>query len=295
MRRNSVRAPPSDAAPQSHGPRQSDAAQQSSDLARHDDAGQCSDAAQRSDGRQSGDAGQRSDAGQSKVRGTGARRADARRKLLVIASGNPGKLREFRELLADLPFEVIAQSELNLTTPEETGASFLENALLKARHAAMAAGAAAIADDSGLEVDALGGAPGIHSARYAGAGADDAANNAKLLATLAGTPPNARGARYRCALVFVDGALDSVPLTAEGVWEGSILDSPRGTGGFGYDPYFWVAELNASAAELSLADKNRRSHRGAALRALRAQLVRREQSALRAQEMPRERPPERGA
>jgi len=190
---------------------------------------------------------------------------------------------------------VIAQSELNLTTPEETGASFLENALLKARHAAMAAGAAAIADDSGLEVDALGGAPGIHSARYAGAGADDAANNAKLLATLAGTPPNARGARYRCALVFVDGALDSVPLTAEGVWEGSILDSPRGTGGFGYDPYFWVAELNASAAELSLADKNRRSHRGAALRALREQLVRREQSALRAQVMPRERPPEHGA
>jgi len=203
---------------------------------------------------------------------------------LVIASGNPGKLREFRELLAGLPFEVFAQSDFGVTPVEETGASFLENALLKARHAAKAARSAAIADDSGLEVDALGGAPGIYSARYAGEDACDDANNAKLKAALAATPPEARTARYRCVLVFVDGEDDPEPLSAEGVWEGRIVDAPRGSGGFGYDPYFWLPELRLTAAELDPADKNRRSHRGAALRRLREQLAAREREQLRARE-----------
>ena len=195
---------------------------------------------------------------------------------MVIASGNPGKLREFRELLADLPFEVIAQGDLGIGTPEETGSSFLENATLKARHAAKAAGGAAIADDSGLEVDALGGSPGIHSARYAGLDADEAANNTKLLAALVGIRPEARSARYRCVLVFVAGAADPRPLTAEGVWEGRIIDSPRGSNGFGYDPYFWLPDLGLTAAELSPAEKNFRSHRGVALRALRRELAARQ-------------------
>jgi XTP/dITP diphosphohydrolase len=197
-------------------------------------------------------------------------------RLLVVATGNPGKLREFRALLAALPFKIVAQSDLGVVGPPETGASFLDNALLKARHAAAATQSAAIADDSGLEVDALGGAPGIYSARYAGPGASDAANNAKLLAALADLPAAARRARYRCVLVFLSGPADQSPLTAEGIWEGTILDAPRGTHGFGYDPYFWLPELNASAAELDPLEKNRRSHRGMALRALGAQLAARE-------------------
>jgi XTP/dITP diphosphohydrolase len=196
----------------------------------------------------------------------------ARRERLVIASGNPGKLREFRELLAGLPFEVVAQGELGIAAAEETGASFLENALLKARHAASAARAAAIADDSGLEVDALGGAPGIYSARYAGVGAGDAANNAKLIAALRSTPSPLRRARYRCVLVFAAGDADPAPLTAEGVWEGLIVDSPRGSAGFGYDPHFWLPELKLTAAELDPGKKNRLSHRGTALRLLRQRL-----------------------
>jgi XTP/dITP diphosphohydrolase len=207
-------------------------------------------------------------------------RSDARREPLVIATGNPGKLREFRELLADLPFDVVGLSDLGCDAPEETGSSFLENAVLKARHAAKAARAAAIADDSGLEVDALGGAPGLYSARYAGAGADDAANNAKLLAALKASPLQSRSARYRCVLVFVAGESDPAPLTAEGVWEGQIVDSPHGSAGFGYDPYFWLPELGMTAAELSPAEKNLRSHRGMALRALRGQLAARGQSAM---------------
>jgi XTP/dITP diphosphohydrolase len=198
---------------------------------------------------------------------------------LVIATGNVGKLREFRSLLAGLPFELTSSAELKLPSPEETGATFLANALLKARHAAGLSGSAAVADDSGLEVDALNGAPGIYSARYAGAGADDAANNAKLLRALAGLPHERRRARYRCALVLVENAVDAAPLIAEADWEGFILDAPRGTGGFGYDPYFWLPELNKSAAELEPADKNRLSHRGKALRALREQLAAREEAA----------------
>jgi XTP/dITP diphosphohydrolase len=180
---------------------------------------------------------------------------------LVLATGNPGKLREFRALLAGMPFEPVAQAELGIAPAVETGSSLLANALLKGRHAAAAAGCPAIADDSGLEVDALGGAPGVYSARYAGPKADDAANNAKLLAALSNTPPAARGARYRCVLAFIDAASHTE------LW------APRGTRGFGYDPYFWLPELKLTAAELDPSEKNRRSHRGMALRALRERLA----------------------
>jgi XTP/dITP diphosphohydrolase len=200
----------------------------------------------------------------------GMRRPAPRR--LVIATANAGKLREFRSLLAALPFELTSSGELGLSSPEETGASFLANALLKARHAAKLGGSAAVADDSGLEVDALAGAPGIYSARYAGSDADDAANNAKLMGALAGVAPERRRARYRCALVFVESAEDGAPLVAEADWEGFILDAPRGGGGFGYDPYFWLPDLNKTAAELPPAEKNRLSHRGKAMRALCEQL-----------------------
>jgi XTP/dITP diphosphohydrolase len=198
---------------------------------------------------------------------------------LVIATGNVGKLREFRSLLAGLPFELTSSAELKLPSPEETGGTFLANALLKARQAAALSGSPAVADDSGLEVDALNGAPGIYSARYAGLDADDAANNAKLLRALAGLPHERRRARYRCALVLVESADDAAPLIAEADWEGFILDAPRGLGGFGYDPYFWLPELHQTAAELPPADKNLLSHRGKALRALREQLAAREQPA----------------
>jgi XTP/dITP diphosphohydrolase len=204
-------------------------------------------------------------------------RAPAPLKDLVIATANPGKLREFQALLSGLPFAPVAQAALGIAAPEETGATFAENALIKARHAAAASGAAAIADDSGLEVDALAGAPGIYSARYAGAGAGDAAavdaaNNAKLIAALAGVPLEARRARYRCALVYLEGPEDPAPLLAQGVWEGYVLETPRGAGGFGYDPYFWLPELAATAAELEPERKNRLSHRATALHALRTAL-----------------------
>jgi XTP/dITP diphosphohydrolase len=208
-------------------------------------------------------------------------RAPAPLKDLVIATANPGKLREFQALLSGLPFAPVAQGALGIAAPEETGATFAENALIKARHAAVASGAAAIGDDSGLEVDALGGAPGIYSARYAGAGAGagagdaaavEAANNAKLIASLAGVPFEARRARYRCALIYLEGPEDPAPLLAQGVWEGYVLESPRGAGGFGYDPYFWLPELAATAAELEPERKNRLSHRGTALQALRTAL-----------------------
>jgi XTP/dITP diphosphohydrolase len=217
-------------------------------------------------------------------------RAPAPLKDLVIATANPGKLREFRALLSGLPFAPIAQGALGIAAPEETGATFAENALIKARHAAAASGAAAIADDSGLEVDALGGAPGIYSARYAreragaagavdagavDAGAVDSANNAKLIAALEGLPFEARRARYRCVLVYLEGPNDAAPLFAQGVWEGYVLAAPRGTGGFGYDPYFWLPELGLTAAELEPERKNRLSHRGVALQALRAALAER--------------------
>jgi XTP/dITP diphosphohydrolase len=198
--------------------------------------------------------------------------APAPRKRLVIASANAGKLAEFRALLAGLPFDLTSLGEMALPSPEETGATFLANATLKARHAAAATGFAAIADDSGLEVDALGGAPGILSARYAGAQGDDAANNMKLIDALKALPPEQRQACYRCVLVLVRDPLDPDPLIAEGDWQGEILETPRGSGGFGYDPYFFVPELGKTAAELSAHDKNRLSHRGMAMRALRERL-----------------------
>jgi XTP/dITP diphosphohydrolase len=188
---------------------------------------------------------------------------------LVLATGNAGKLREMREILAPWGVDVRPQSEFTAGAVEETGLSFVENAILKARHAAAAAGLPAIADDSGLEVDALHGAPGIYSARYAGPGADDAANNAKLLAELAGVPDAARTARYRCAMVFLRWPGDPSPVIAQARWDGHIGREPRGTGGFGYDPLFLVDEQGPrTAAELAPADKNERSHRGLALRAL---------------------------
>lgn len=187
---------------------------------------------------------------------------------VVVASGNPGKLRELADLLQGLRFELLSQSTLDVSSVEETGSTFVENALLKARHAAQCTGLAAIADDSGLEVDALGGAPGIYSARYAGAEADDAANNAKLVEALAGVPANQRSARYRCVLAWISSADDPHPLIATGCWEGEIVDLARGHGGFGYDAYFWLPELQCTAAELDAATKNRISHRGQAMQAL---------------------------
>lgn len=195
--------------------------------------------------------------------------APAPPKRLVIASANAGKLAEFRALLSGLPFDLTSLGEMALPSPAETGSTFLANAVLKARHAATATGLAAIADDSGLEVDALGGAPGVFSARYAGAQGDDAANNLKLVQALKGRPRQERGARYRCLLVFVRDPLDPDPLIAEGTWEGEILEAPRGSGGFGYDPYFFLAELGLTAAELPAHEKNRLSHRGKAMRLLR--------------------------
>ena len=186
---------------------------------------------------------------------------------LVVATGNAGKLRELRTLAAALATEIVPQSELGVAAVEETESSFVGNALLKARHAARVTGAAALADDSGLEVDALGGAPGVYSARYAGAGACDADNNAKLLAALAGVPPPRR-ARYVAVLVLVTGPEDPAPLVAEGRWQGRIATAPRGAGGFGYDPLFEPGDGGRTAAELAPDEKNRLSHRAQALAAL---------------------------
>ncbi len=192
---------------------------------------------------------------------------------LVVATGNPGKLREFRQLLAGVAAEVVPQAELGVPSPEETEATFVGNALLKARQAARLTGCPALADDSGLEVDALGGAPGVYSARYAGDGADDHANNARLLAALQGVP-DPRRARYRAVIVLVRAAADPAPLIAEGTWEGRIGHAPRGRGGFGYDPLFLVGDGDLTAAELDPAEKNRVSHRAIALAALLAALAR---------------------
>ena len=183
---------------------------------------------------------------------------------VVLATGNPGKLREMRAILAGR-LEVVAQSEFAIEPPVEDGDSYVENALIKARHAAAASGLPAIADDSGIEVDALGGRPGIHTARYAGPAADDQANNDKLLAELAGLPALRRGARYRCAMVFMREPADSSPVIAQASWEGRIGLERRGRGGFGYDPLFVVAGEAFTAAEMPEADKNRVSHRGKAL------------------------------
>ena len=187
---------------------------------------------------------------------------------VVLATGNPGKARELAPWLSPLGVELVAQGELGVRPAEEDAPTYVENALLKARHAASRTGLPALADDSGLEVDALGGAPGVRSARYAGPGATDEANNRRLLEALAGVPEGRRSARFRCLLVFLAHAEDPAPLICEGVWEGRILEAPRGTGGFGYDPLFLDPELGSSAAELSPEEKARRSHRGRALACL---------------------------
>jgi len=187
---------------------------------------------------------------------------------VVLATGNPGKLREMRAILADHALDVVAQSEFGINPPVEDGDSFVANALIKARNAAQLTGLPAIADDSGLEVDALGGRPGIHAARYSGPDVDAEANNDKLLAELSGVDDSGRSARYRCAMVFVRSAEDPSPIVAEASWEGRIGRERRGTGGFGYDPLFIVAGGTATVAEMPAGEKNRVSHRGQALAAL---------------------------
>ncbi|WOD11140.1 RdgB/HAM1 family non-canonical purine NTP pyrophosphatase [Pseudomonas sp. NyZ704] len=189
---------------------------------------------------------------------------------LVLASGNAGKLKELQAMLGE-QVTVLPQSQFVAEEAVEDGLSFVENAIIKARHACRASGLPALADDSGIAVDALAGAPGIYSARYAGAGGD-AANNAKLLQALEGLPPEQRGARFISALVLMMHAEDPTPIICEGVWHGSILHSARGEHGFGYDPLFWVPEANCSSAELSPAEKNRLSHRAKAMVQLRARL-----------------------
>jgi len=191
-------------------------------------------------------------------------------KRVVIASGNPGKLREFAALLAPFDFEAVPQAALGVTEAQEPHLTFVENALLKARHASQSTGLPAMADDSGICAHALGGSPGVRSARYAGDPGNDARNNEKLIAALEAYKDHR--AFYYCALVFVTHADDPLPLIATGQWHGEIIASPRGDGGFGYDRYFLVPEYGCTAAELPAEIKNRVSHRGKAMQALGEQL-----------------------
>jgi len=187
---------------------------------------------------------------------------------VVLASSNPGKVKEFMQLLSGVGMNVRPQSEFNVPDADETGLTFVENAILKARNAAELTGLPAIADDSGIEVDALKGQPGIYSARYAGMGAGAAACNDKLLNALKDVPTEERTARFRCCIVMLQHAADPSPIIAEGHWEGRILDQLTGTEGFGYDPLFYVPTHDMSAAQMESADKNRISHRGLALQRL---------------------------
>ena len=197
----------------------------------------------------------------------------SRSRRLVLASGNTGKLSEFRQMFAAINVDVVAQAHLGVTDIAETGSTFVENALLKARHAARLTGLPVLADDSGLCVDALDGAPGLYSARYAGPAGDAQANIDKLLHALADVPDDRRGAHFHCTLVLLRSADDPAPLIAEGRWWGRVLRAPRGDGGFGYDPVFLDPETSQSAAELEPAAKNRCSHRGRAITALRQLLA----------------------
>jgi XTP/dITP diphosphohydrolase len=191
---------------------------------------------------------------------------------IVLATSNSGKLREFRELLEPLGFDPLPLSQFTSAVADETGLSFVENAILKARHAAHAANLPAIADDSGMEVDALQGAPGIYSARYARSGASDQENLLKLVDAVRDVPEHERTARYQCALAYMRWPNDPSPLICQASWEGQIVLTPRGSGGFGYDPIFELTERGLTAAELSAEEKNRISHRGRALRELASQL-----------------------
>ncbi|CPR17238.1 RdgB/HAM1 family non-canonical purine NTP pyrophosphatase [Brenneria goodwinii] len=187
---------------------------------------------------------------------------------VVLATGNPGKVRELADLLADFGLDIVAQTELGVDSVEETGLTFIENAILKARHASRITGLPAIADDSGLAVDALDGAPGIYSARYAGLDASDQQNLDKLLRALQTVPDEQRGASFHCVLVYLRHAEDPTPLVCHGSWSGTLAREPAGSGGFGYDPIFIVPELGKTAAELTREEKHARSHRGQALRLL---------------------------
>ncbi|MFW2440253.1 MAG: RdgB/HAM1 family non-canonical purine NTP pyrophosphatase [Arenicellales bacterium] len=182
---------------------------------------------------------------------------------IVLATGNAGKLKEIRDIFSGVDVDIVAQSEFATAEAIEDGLSFVENAILKARNAAAHTGLAALSDDSGIEVDALNGEPGIHSARYAG---DDESNIQRLLRELDGVPEDGRTARFQCVMVYLRHANDPVPVITQGVWEGKILEAVQGEGGFGYDPVFYVPERGCSAAELSAEDKNSLSHRGKALR-----------------------------
>jgi len=191
----------------------------------------------------------------------------------VLASNNKGKVREFNDMFSSMSINVLPQAEFDIEEVEETGLTFVENAILKARNAALHSGLPAIADDSGIEVDALQGAPGIYSARYAGDGASDADNLNKLLQALEGLPKEKRTARFQCLLVYMRHENDPTPVICQGTWEGFILEAPQGENGFGYDPVFYVPEHNCSSAELSSDVKNALSHRGRALKLLAKQLV----------------------
>ncbi|MCG5534885.1 RdgB/HAM1 family non-canonical purine NTP pyrophosphatase [Ectothiorhodospira mobilis] len=186
---------------------------------------------------------------------------------IVLATGNPGKVKEFQQLLAPTGHQVRPQSDFHVPEAEETGLTFVENAIIKARNAARHTGLPAMADDSGIEVDALDGAPGIYSARYAGPGADARANNQKLLEALRDVPEEQRTARFRCVIAFLRHAEDPSPVLTQGTWTGRIALAPAGEGGHGYDPVFLVPELGQTAAEIHADEKNRRSHRGQALAA----------------------------
>lgn len=187
---------------------------------------------------------------------------------IVLASNNPGKQREIGQILSGLGYEIVPQAAFNIDDVEENGLSFVENALIKARHASRIAGLPAIADDSGIEVDALDGEPGIYSARYAGPGATDQENNAKLLRALKNLSDDQRGARFQCVIVYLHHAHDPMPLICSGTWEGRILHEPQGAQGFGYDPLFYVPTHRCASAELSPEVKNQISHRAQALSAL---------------------------
>ncbi|HEU5338872.1 MAG TPA: RdgB/HAM1 family non-canonical purine NTP pyrophosphatase [Sulfuricaulis sp.] len=189
-------------------------------------------------------------------------------KTVVLASSNPGKLREINQILTSLALTVVPQSDYNVPDADETGLTFVENALLKARNATRHSGLPAIADDSGIEVDYLNGAPGIYSARYAGKNANDAQNLEKLLANLKGIPDPERTARFQCLMVYLRHEFDPTPVICQGTWEGKILLEPRGKNGFGYDPVFFVPTHKCSSAELPAEEKNKLSHRGQALRKL---------------------------
>jgi XTP/dITP diphosphohydrolase len=189
-------------------------------------------------------------------------------KRIVLASGNAGKIRELTDLLGPIGMEVVPQSQWQVEECEETGLTFVENAILKARNAARHTGLPALADDSGIEVDYLQGQPGIYSARYSGPEGDDRQNNEKLLSALQDVPPQRRTARFRCVMAFLAHADDPSPILAEGTWEGLVATEPRGNSGFGYDPIFYLPEFGCTSAELPVAEKNRLSHRGQAVRTM---------------------------